>query len=198
MCEFCENPVSPEAAKRAIGCKQCSTLNVETAQQCIKCKGWLVVQCLFCNAISRHDLPGCASCREPFAGAAERKAARDAQLRNQQLMQTAGVVAPIAGSLLGGLAGAFLGNSFGGGHSSGSSSHHSYGGSSHHAGSHDTSDYRSDYGSNESSNDERTSSMREMFSGDDDSSQSRGESVVESLAESFRGDDDDDDSGSRG
>lgn len=168
MCEFCENAVSPEAAKRAIGCKQCSTLNVETAQQCIRCKGWLVVQCLFCNAISRHDLPGCASCREPFAGAAERKAARDAALRQQQLLQTAGVVAPIAGSLLGGLAGALLGNSFGGG----SSSTDSYGGSSSH------SDHsRDDYSSDDYSSDESSSSMRERFSAaadDDDESGTRG------------------------
>lgn len=192
-CEFCENPVNPEAAKRAIGCRQCATLNVETAQQCLKCKAWLVVQCLFCNAVSRHDLPGCASCREPFAGAAERRAARDAEVRRQQMLQTVGAVAPIAGSLLGGVAGAFLGSSFGGNHSYSHGQHHA---PQHHhnmGGSYDNESYR-----NESSVDESTSSMREAFASDDDDSQSRGErgeSIIDSVAEAFS---DDDDSNSRG
>ncbi|MGZ5968576.1 MAG: hypothetical protein ACXWP4_12980, partial [Polyangiales bacterium] len=109
-CEFCENPVSAEAAKHAIGCPQCKTLNVDTSQQCMKCKAWLVVQCLFCNQLTAYTLPACRQCNEPFVGAAERKAQRDADLRRQQLIQTAGAVAPIAGGLLGAVAGAVLGN----------------------------------------------------------------------------------------
>jgi hypothetical protein len=167
VCEFCERPVSAEAAKNAITCRQCRTLNGETAQQCMKCKGWLVVQCVFCNQLSRHDASACASCREPFAGAAERKAAHDADRQRQQIFQTAGAVAPIAGSLIGGLAGAFLGNSFG--HSSsGSHGHETHGWSS---GASHTSHTRNDY--TEQPN-EGSSRMREMFSSDDEAP-SRGE-----------------------
>ena len=112
VCEFCERPISVEAAQRAIKCKQCATLNAETAQQCTRCKQWLVVQCLFCSHVTRHDAPACGQCNEPFMGAAERKAQRDAQARHQQMFQVAGAVAPLASSLLGGVAGAMLGGSF--------------------------------------------------------------------------------------
>ncbi len=165
-CEFCERPVSAEAAKNAIGCKQCRTLNAESAQQCIKCKSWLVVQCVFCSHLSRHDAPACMSCREPFMGAAERKAARDAQLRNQQIMNVAVAAAPIAGSLLGGVAGAFFGGSVG-------ASHHSS----------DNTVWSDDSNRSSSSAGE---SVREMFS--DDSSSSDSASVVDSIAEAFSDD----------
>ena len=187
VCEFCENPVDIEAAKHAIGCKKCSTLNVETAQQCLKCKEWLVVQCLFCNQVSRHDLPACASCREPFMGAAERKAAHDAQLRNQQMFNTAVAVAPLAGSLLGGLAGAVFGGS--------SVQHHHHSSPSYASGSNDTSSIREAFGGGEDG-----SSTRNAFASDDDNNQSpgsRGESIVESVAEMFGGDDDEEE-GRRG
>jgi len=178
-CEFCERPVSAEAARNAVGCKQCRTLNVEHAQQCIKCKSWLVVQCLFCSQLSRHDAPGCMSCREPFLGAAERKAARDAPLRNQQIMN---VAVPIAGSLLGGVAGAFLGGS-----AASSYSHR------HHPSSSSPNEHHHSMGNSVWNNDSDSStssvgeSVREMFS--DDSSSNEG-SVLDSIADSFSADDD--------
>jgi len=165
-CEFCERPVSAEAAKNAIPCKQCRTLNAETAQQCIKCKAWVVVQCVFCNHLTRNDAAACLSCREPFMGAAERKAARDAQLRNQQYMNVAVAAAPLAGSLIGGLAGALLG---------GSSSHH------HSPPSHRGSVGDAVFGDDSSSS--AGESLRQSYS--DDSG-----SVVDSIADAFSDDDD--------
>jgi len=207
MCEFCDNPINAEAAKRAIHCKQCQTLNVETAQQCMKCKGWLVVQCLFCNHLTRNDAPGCARCNEPFAGAAERKAARDAQVKQQQMFQVAGAVAPIAGSLLGGVAGAFLGNSFGHSYNSGPSygSNHS----SNHYGGHSNPTHHHSMGEGFRNDESSSSSSGSDFFGgtnDDAGSSSRQESssggFFDSVAEAFTGDssdsDSDDDDGERG
>ncbi len=143
-CEFCEQFVSAEAARTAIACPQCRTANAGGAQQCVRCKSWLVVRCVFCERLSPYTSAACVACNEPFAGAMERKAQRDAELRRQQVLQTVGAVAPIAGGLLGGVAGALLGNvgsGFGGhGHygSNGYGGHHyggyHSGGSSHRMG----------------------------------------------------------------
>lgn len=176
VCEFCENAVDVEAAKRAIACKKCSVLNAETAQQCLKCKDWLVVQCVFCTRVSRHDLVACGSCSEPFAGAAERKS-------RQQMFNTAAAVAPLAGSLLGGVAGAFLGGAFGS----------SFGSSSGHSAS--SPSFSSDSSSSDSSGSaEDSSSVREMFSQSDAGQPSEG-SLLDTLSESFG---DDEESGGRG
>ena len=125
-CEFCEKPISAEAAAKAVGCPQCKTLNAGGQQQCHKCKAWLVVQCVFCSHLSPHSSPACLQCNEPFAGALERKAQRDSSQRNQQIFQTVGMVAPAAVGLLGGVAGALLGDRVA--HSGGLSGNPSYGG----------------------------------------------------------------------
>ncbi len=175
LCEYCESPIDLEAAKRAIPCRQCSLLNVESAQQCMKCKQWLVVQCLFCAHVTPHTMPACRQCNEPFAGAAERRAQRDSQQQRQQMFNTVGAVAPIAGSLLGGVAGALLGNAFGSSGHSHSGDHYS-GGHGHHGGSSD--------------------SWSGTSRGRDDSSGGIFESVSESLSEVIESDDDE--SNSRG
>ena len=125
-CEFCEKPISAEAAAKAVGCPQCKTLNAGGQQQCHRCKAWLVVQCVFCSHLSPHTAPACLQCNEPFAGALERKAQRDSSQRNQQIFQTVGMVAPAAVGLLGGVAGALLGDRVA--HSGGLSGNPSYGG----------------------------------------------------------------------
>lgn len=125
-CEFCEKPISAEAAAHAVGCPQCKTLNAGGQQQCHKCKAWLVVQCVFCSHLSPHTAPACLQCNEPFAGALERKAQRDSSQRNQQIFQTVGMVAPAAVGLLGGVAGALLGDRVA--HSGGLAGNPSYGG----------------------------------------------------------------------
>lgn len=109
-CEFCEKPISADAAANAVPCPQCKALNAGGQQQCHKCKAWLVVQCVFCSHLSPHTKPACVQCNEPFAGAPERKAQRDSAQRNQQIMSAVGAVAPAAGGLLGGIAGAILGD----------------------------------------------------------------------------------------
>jgi hypothetical protein len=115
-CFYCGRPVSKEAADSAIPCPQCKELNVWGAQRCVKCQTWIVVQCIFCGAISPHTVSACMGCNEAFAGAPERKAARDtavaqqqAAVQNQQNVQTAVQVGGVAASFLGAMAGGIIG-----------------------------------------------------------------------------------------
>lgn len=108
-CFYCGRPVNEEIAKNAIACPACKELNVWGAQRCIKCQAWVVVQCVFCGAISPHTMSACMGCNEAFAGAPERKAARDAAVQSQQNVQTAVAVGGVAASFLGAVAGGVIG-----------------------------------------------------------------------------------------
>ncbi|MFO0756142.1 MAG: hypothetical protein U0359_06605 [Byssovorax sp.] len=121
-CKFC-NTVFPRAAQTStqdagVPCPQCKTLNEWNAQRCVKCQAWVVVQCVFCHNLSPNHVPACLSCKEPFAGAPERLAARQAQIDSQQRMQMVSSVGGVAASFLGAVAGAAL-----------SSDHHHHGSS---------------------------------------------------------------------
>jgi len=114
-CLYCGRPVSAELAKHAIPCPKCNEPNLWGAQRCVRCQDWIVVQCVFCGAVSPHNQTACLNCREPFAGAPERKAQRDAeaarQIRaqeQQQTTETAVAVGTVAASFLGGVAGGIL------------------------------------------------------------------------------------------
>jgi phage FluMu protein Com len=111
-CKFC-NTLFPRAAQtavqdNAVPCPQCKTLNEWGAQRCVKCQTWVVVQCVFCHALSPNHVPACLSCKETFAGAPERLAARQAQVDSQQRMQVVQSVGGVAASFLGAVAGAAL------------------------------------------------------------------------------------------
>jgi predicted RNA-binding Zn-ribbon protein involved in translation (DUF1610 family) len=108
-CQYCGRPVSAELAKNAIPCPSCKELNIWGAQRCVKCQAWVVVQCVFCGAISPHTMSACMNCQEAFSGAPERKAAREAQIQQQQATQTAVAVGGVAASFLGAMAGGVLG-----------------------------------------------------------------------------------------
>lgn len=119
MCRFCKRPVNAEAAEAAIPCPQCATLNVWGTMNCVQCRAWVVVQCVFCAQVSPHNQPACLSCGEAFAGALERKVACDNQMRNEQFAHNAGIVGQVAAPFLGAVAGSMVGSYFG-------SHHHSY------------------------------------------------------------------------
>jgi hypothetical protein len=108
-CAFCREPVSAEAAQNAIPCPACRKLNQWGATQCAACQAWVVVRCVFCDALSPHTSPSCLSCQEPFQGAMERKAARDAEVQREKTLETVSAVGSVAGSFLGALAGVALG-----------------------------------------------------------------------------------------
>ena len=125
ICKYCQRPISQEAQAHAIPCPKCRVPNRWGKQQCSACQTWIVVACVFCGAISPHNQQACMACREPFAGAVERKAQRQQQHAHQQSMQTLGTVGNIAASFLGAAAGAHFGSSYGH-HSSWSSESHTW------------------------------------------------------------------------
>jgi hypothetical protein len=92
----------------SIPCPQCKTLNEPTAQRCVECKAWVVVQCVFCHAISPYNVPACLKCGEAFAGAPQRLAERQRQQHVEQGLHVAGAVGNVAASFLGAAAGAGL------------------------------------------------------------------------------------------
>jgi hypothetical protein len=120
-CKYCKTPF-PTAARaaegggeagRAIPCPRCNTLNEPGAQKCVQCQTWIVVQCVFCHAISPHNVPACVKCGEAFAGAPQRFAERQRQQQLQQGINIAGQVGNVAASMLGAaaMAGVFSGRS---------------------------------------------------------------------------------------
>ena len=77
-CKFCNTPFVRDIAAEAVQCLQCGTYSDIRMTNCVKCKAWVVVKCIFCGGVSPHHYPACAHCREPFSGAAERwQAAHD-------------------------------------------------------------------------------------------------------------------------
>lgn len=103
LCRYCAQAVSAEAQASAIPCPnpQCRTLCRWGKQNCVKCKTWLVVSCVFCGSLSPHNVSNCLSCREAFAGAPQRKAQMEASRQQQQNMQNAQVWGNLAIGALG-------------------------------------------------------------------------------------------------
>jgi hypothetical protein len=110
-CGYCGRPVSAEAARNAIVCPNpnCREPNLWGSKQCVRCGAWVVVQCVFCGGLSPHTMSECMNCKEPFAGAQERKAEQQAQSSRAQNLQTAKVVGGVAAGFLGALAGGVIG-----------------------------------------------------------------------------------------
>jgi hypothetical protein len=105
-CKFCKTPFVQNTQTGAIPCPRCNTLNEMGAQRCVQCQTWVVVQCVFCHALSPHNVPGCLKCGEPFAGAPQRLAERQRQQNIDQGLHIAGAVGNVAASFLGAAAGA--------------------------------------------------------------------------------------------
>jgi hypothetical protein len=107
-CRFCQTPFVHNTQTGAIPCPRCNTLNELGAQRCVQCQTWVVVQCVFCHALSPHNVPACTQCGEAFAGAPQRFAERQSQQHLQQGLSIAGTVGNVAASFLGAAAGAGL------------------------------------------------------------------------------------------
>lgn len=75
------------------------------------------MQCAFCGGLSPYNHTACLSCREPFAGAPQRKAAWDAEIARQRGLQTVrtvgGVAAPFVGAMAGGMVGGWAASHWG-------------------------------------------------------------------------------------
>ncbi len=107
-CKYCRTPFVANVHRDAIPCPQCGAVNEKGAQKCAACAAWVVVQCVFCSALSPHHLPACVKCREPFAGAPERLAARQQEAQQKQTLEAVSAVGGVAATFLGALAGAAL------------------------------------------------------------------------------------------
>lgn len=66
------------------------------------------MSCVFCGALSPHNISNCMRCNEAFAGAAQRKQQREQQRAHQQQMQSVGVWGNVAAAF----AGAAVGSAF--------------------------------------------------------------------------------------
>lgn len=86
-CAYCETryPGAPDG----ISCPRCGDDNLPTQTRCATCASSLMQVCIFCTQSSSIAAAACLSCGETFEGAAERKAARVEQQRQQQLMNLA-------------------------------------------------------------------------------------------------------------
>lgn len=138
-CKFCKTPYPhvKNTQTNAIPCPRCNTLNEVGQQKCVQCQTWIVVQCVFCHALSPHNMAACSKCGEAFAGAPQRFQERQSQQRLQTGLNIAGQVGNVAASVLGAAAVAGLvgGRSHQHHHYDGGHSHHHYGG--HHDGGYD-------------------------------------------------------------
>ncbi len=83
-CAYCQTryPGAPDG----VSCPRCGDDNLPNMTRCATCASSLMQVCLFCAQASSILAPGCLHCGETFEGAAERKAQRVEQQRQQQLM----------------------------------------------------------------------------------------------------------------
>lgn len=174
-CKFCNTPFVKDVATEAVQCPQCSAYSDIRMTNCVKCKAWVVVKCMFCGSLSPHHYPACVSCREPFAGAAERFQARQEQIASQQRMQMISSVGSVAAAFLGAAAGSALT-----GDSSYSAGKHSHG--RRHRHHHHDDD---DSGSSSSS----SSSWTDIFNSDDNNNDNPGGGGGNLMDTNLTGDD---------
>lgn len=87
-CPYCEASY-PGAPGQHVDCPGCGADNHPTSLRCARCSASLMQTCVFCARPSALALVACGHCGETFAGAAARKAEREAQQRRQQAMNVA-------------------------------------------------------------------------------------------------------------
>jgi hypothetical protein len=147
VCRFCQTPLVRDVQTEAVQCQQCSTYSDIRATNCVKCKAWVVVKCMFCGGLSPHHYPACVHCRELFSGAAERWQQRKEQYESAQRMQMVSSVGGVAAAFLGAAAGVALSNDSFGDVIAGKHHHHSH----HHGGDDSSSSSWTDVFSSDSS-----------------------------------------------
>lgn len=86
-CQYCKSAYANVPI--GVSCPKCRAVNMAGQTQCAACTLSLTKPCLFCNSVSPLDSPTCVRCREPFAGARERIAARESEKRRQEYLKMA-------------------------------------------------------------------------------------------------------------
>jgi hypothetical protein len=107
-CRFCKTPLVANTQEEAVPCPSCGALCEWGSQQCAVCHAWVVVECVFCHALSPHHLSNCLSCGEAFAGAPERFEERKRAAALEQGLHIASTVGGVAASFLGAMAGSAI------------------------------------------------------------------------------------------
>jgi hypothetical protein len=97
-CKYCNRPFVADLQNRSVPCWKCKAFNDWGVQQCTRCSSQVVIQCLFCSALSPHHVAGCLRCKEAFAGMRERFAARQQQATLSQVAQVGTAVASVLGA----------------------------------------------------------------------------------------------------
>lgn len=87
-CSYCD--AAYPGAPDGVSCPACGDDNRPHQVECATCGQTLLRGCIFCGAASSVTMPACSGCGEAFAGAAQRKSARDSQQRQQQMVSLAG------------------------------------------------------------------------------------------------------------
>jgi hypothetical protein len=97
-CSYCKSAYT--GVSGGINCPRCGNANRRENPECVSCHAPLVRPCIFCGTASSLAASACQRCGEAFAGAEERKRARDAQVQQQQTVHLVeegfGVVSKIA------------------------------------------------------------------------------------------------------
>ena len=110
-CKFCNTPFVADVTAEAVQCTSCGTYSDIRMTNCVKCKAWVVVKCIFCGGLSPHHFAACQHCHEQFQGAAERWQARQDQANSARNMEILSTVGGVAAAFLGAAAGAALSDS---------------------------------------------------------------------------------------
>lgn len=87
-CSYCDTAYA--GAPPGIDCPACGDDNRPHLTACASCAATLMRGCVFCGAASSLGHRQCTRCGEAFDGSRERKAQRDAQQKQQQMMGLAG------------------------------------------------------------------------------------------------------------
>ncbi|MBI2898241.1 MAG: hypothetical protein HYY06_32120 [Deltaproteobacteria bacterium] len=99
-CEYCDVPIQGRVA--GIRCPSCSEVATADARACPCCQQSFTKGCVFCGQAAFLTAGSCPRCHEAFEGAEERKAQRDHEARNQQIVGLAtkgmSAIGQVAGS----------------------------------------------------------------------------------------------------
>lgn len=112
ICPYCRTGYDERTLTQAIPCPKCKHLNPEDSQKCQRCQSWVVVQCVFCGALTAHNRPHCHRCGEAFHGSQERYRAMQHQheqaRRDARNERVAGTVGNAAAGFFGAMAGSMV------------------------------------------------------------------------------------------
>ncbi len=102
-CSYCDTAYP--GAPSGVDCPSCGDGNRPHLVACASCGASLMRSCIFCGGATSIAYPGCSRCGEAFEGAAERKAAREAAQKHQQMIGLAQTGLSVLGQVAGSRAG---------------------------------------------------------------------------------------------